>query len=208
MEGSKFVKDPEILEYLNQARAELDSRIHRAEGQVHKVATQTIAVSSAAVSYPLNEDFKELIGVTIVIEGITQRLDPFMEDERALLSNATITYPYAGYPKYRIMGDDIEFLPSTHTFVATLRYKPGSVRLRLGRVPPDFVSYPNGQEMAMIYDAVATCIQKEEADASFFLAQRDRIYQLITADAAQRDAGSPERVSDVTGGIGFDPWVT
>ncbi len=208
MERSKFVKDPEILEYLNQARAELDSRIQRAEGQVHSVRSTTIAVAAGTVSYPLPEDFKDLLGITVLLQGITQQLDPFMENERAMLTNATITYPYAGFPKYRIMGEEIEFLPSTHTFVATVRYRPGSVRLRLGRTPPDAVSYPNGQEMAMVYDAVATCLEKEETDSSHWTTQRDRIYQLIMADAAQRDASHPERATDVTGGIGFDPWGT
>lgn len=203
LEESEFVTDEEILEYLNQELAELRGRLRMNEGQPHKKLTRDIAVTSGTSLYDLPRDFWELLGATAVIGGRSRALEPFMENERADLVNGPF-FATALSPMYRLANQQIEILPATQDFTLTIAYAPTEGRLRLGQTPPDKVDGYNGYEVAAIYGAVAICNAKEETDPSFYLAQKDRILRQIDALAAQRDAGKPERVTDVTGGLGGD----
>jgi hypothetical protein len=204
LEFSELVDDPEILEYLNQEFAELRSRIRRNEGQPHHRTTKPLVVTAGTALYDLPVDCWELLGIEATIGGLSRRVEPFMENERAALGSAILPTTYAT-PMYRYASrTQIEFLPSTLSFTATLKYVQGEPRLRLGQVPPDTIDGFNGYEIAGIYGAVATCREKEGLDPSFYAMQKERILKLIDANAAQRDAGSPERVTDVTGGLDYD----
>lgn len=55
----------------------------------------------------------------------------------------------------------------------------------------------NGFEEYIIIDAAIKCLIKEESDVSVLLAQKQQIMQRIEAMASNRDAGEPERVTDV-----------
>lgn len=203
LEESELVTDQEILEDLNQELAELRGHLRMNEGQVHEVLSRDIPVTSGVEAYDLPRDFWELLSVNATIGGRPRSLEPFMENERADLLAGPF-FATVMSPMYRVMGSKIEFLPATQDFTATLRYAPNTGRLRLGQTPPDKVDGYNGYEVAAIYGAVATCNAKEQVDPSFYLAKKDRILRHIDALAAQRDAGRPERVTDVTGGLGGD----
>lgn len=206
MEDSEFVTDDEILEYLNQEGAELRARIRRAEGHPHKRESFTLAVTAGQSLYPIPvhiTDFWELQNIEASIGGISRTLEPYMQNERGALVNSQV-YVYSTSPMYRMSGDNIEFLPATENFTATVFYTPCEKRLELGKVPPDKVEGYNGYEIAMVYGASATVLQKEESDPSFYLGQKERIMRHIDANAAQRDGGHPERVTDATGGL----WAT
>ena len=201
MENSDFVTDPEILEYFNQEVAELRGEMRLAEGQPHIRRVQPYTFTTASSLYPLPSDFWEVLGVEADLGGVTRRLEPFMESERARLTNSQFV-PYYSSPMFRVYENQIEILPATQNFDFRVRYAPSSPRLQLGRIPPDEFDGYNGYELAPIYGACATCLQKEESDPGFYLAQKERIIRLIRSLAAQRDASSPERVQDVTG-LGF-----
>jgi hypothetical protein len=198
MENSEFVTDEEILEYWNQENAELRGELRLAEGQTHVRRSQVYNYVSGTLTYALPDDFWELLSVEARIGGISRRLEPFMEVERARLLNAQL-YAYSASPQYRIEENQIELLPSTQSFEFTIRYAPNSPRLVLGRIPPDEFDGYNGYEMVPIYGTCATVLSKEESDPSFYLGLKDRLLRLIRSLAAQRDASSPERVTDVVG---------
>jgi len=143
-------------------------------------------------------DFWELLSVEVNINGIRRQIEPFMENERASLTNAQL-YAWTASPRYRVMAGNIEFLPVTQAFTATIYYAPFTPRLVLGANPPDSMDGFNGYEVACIYGATATCLAKEESDPSYYLQLKERILTLIRALAAQRDASHPERVTDVVG---------
>lgn len=193
-ESSTFVTDAEVTEYLNQEAAELYARIVQAQGPEHYRSSSTVSVVSGTSLYALPADFWQLQALEATLGGITGRLRPFMPSEHALLSNAQ---PYAWYSpiRYRVQANNLEVLPATQTFTATLYYTPAPPRLVSGG---DLLDGFAGYEVAAIYGACATVLAKEESDPSFFMAQRDRIYQHIQALAAQRDSNEPERVQDVT----------
>jgi hypothetical protein len=193
-ENSTFVTDAEITEYLNQEIAELYTRIVQAQGPEHYRASASVPVVSGTALYALPADFWQLQSLEATLGGITGRLRPFMQSEHALLANAQ---PYAWYSpiRYRVQANNLEILPATQTFNATLYYTPAPPRLVSGGNTFDGFA---GYEVAAIYGACATVLQKEESDPGFYMAQRDRIYQHIQSVAAQRDANEPERVQDVT----------
>ena len=193
-EASTFVTDAELIEYLNQEIAELYGRIVQAQGPVHYRSSSSVSVVSGTALYNLPADFWQLQGVEATIGGVTGRLRPFMPTEHPWLANGG-TYAWVTPVRYRLQANQIEFLPATQSFTATLYYTAAPPRLVSGTDTFDGFA---GYEVAAIYGACATVLQKEESDPSFYIGQRDRIYQHIQSVAAQRDANEPERVQDVT----------
>lgn len=195
MENSTFVTDAEIAEYLNQALAELWARICQGQGQPFYRSTTTLAVTAGQQYYPLPADFMALEGVEATINGWTGRLDPFMPSEHARLVNNGAPGVWWGSPvRYRVQANTIEILPPVNTFTATLYYVPACPRLVNGS---DTFDGFDGYEMAAIYQACATVLQKEESDPGFYMAERDRIYKHIDSLITQRDMSATERVQDV-----------
>lgn len=201
MVDSEFVDDDEIIEYGNQEIAELRGALRLNEGQPHEVLVKDIEVTSASQLYDLPVDFWELLSCKVTIGGRKRMLDPFMENERAQLEGPFII----DAPMYRLQNNQIEFLPVSQAFTAQIRYAPRSGRMRLGQTPPDSFDGYNGYEMAAIYGTCATCLTKEGSDPSFYEGKKRELMIQIKALAAQRDAGKPERVTDVTGDLDY-PW--
>lgn len=194
-ENDPFVTDSELTEYLNQSLAELWTRIIQCQGQPLYRASQTYTVTSTTSLQALPADFFSVQEVTATIGGWSGALTPFMAAERGFLKNASVWDPLSGV-QYRTQAGNIEFLPASQAFTATLFYSPTQPRLVSGS---DVFDGFGGWEMAAIYDACAIVSAKREADPSFHLTQRERIYSHIETIAAQRDASNPERVQDVTG---------
>jgi hypothetical protein len=208
MENSEFVSDAEITEYLNQELAELHGRLTAAESQPHFRTFTDFSVVIGTNLYALPADFWKVQRCTTTIDGCTYDLEPFMEGERAGLYTSQ-NYVQTRGPMYRIQAGNIEVVPVNRAFTLRMFYVSAHQRLVAGSDTTDGF---NGYEVAAIYGACATILQKEESDPSFYLLQKQSIYRHIDSLAAQRDASHPERVTDVTGGlwlgvIGQDWWV-
>lgn len=198
MENSTFVTPAEITEYLNQELAELYWHLVTNEGQVHLRSSGSISVVAGTATYALSglTSFWQLQGVEATINGIVKTLRPFNEAERADLQLDGTIHPV----RYRIQGANIEFLPATETFTATVYFTPHQTRLA---TDSDTFDGYNGFEIAAIYGTVAQCLAKEESDPTFWEMRKDKVYAQIDALAARRDVGAPERVQDVVGWEGF-----
>ncbi len=134
------------------------------------------------------------------VDGVYRDLTPYMEGERAeLLNTQYLGASFSDGPRYRIQADTVEFLPATRSFTGTVFYTRCSPRITAGTTMDGF----NGYELGMIYGACATVLTKEESDPSFYVMLKDRLYRNLDTLAAQRDASHPERVTDVTGDLGF-----
>lgn len=199
MENSEFVSDDEITEYLNQERTEMDALIAMAEGHPHLRGSQSITVTSGTSTYAVASDFWREQRVVALIDGIYRDLQPFMEGERAdLLNTQYFTAQFNTGPRYRIQAENLEILPATRSFTATLYYTRCSPRVTGATTVDGF----NGYELAMIYGACAAVLAKEESDPSFYIDRKERYLRLLNSMAAQRSASHPERVTDVTGDFG------
>lgn len=194
-ENSTFVTDAELTEFLNQEIAELEVRLVLAQGQPHFRSSTDVAVTSPTALYALPAGVWAVQEVVATVNGVTSPMYPFMAGEHASLMNPELAQSPAAV-RYRIQAGNIEFRPATETFTATVYYTSCQTRLSSGSDTWDGF---NGYEMAAVYGACAQVMAKEESDPSFFIGQRERIYQTITAAAAHRDMSNPERVQDVTG---------
>lgn len=201
LENSEFVTDDEITEYINEEYAELVSRLASAEGQPHFVASTPYNVTVGTTVYALPSDFWRILRVTATSDGIERDMEPFMEGERAALSNTQyFAATFLGGPKYRLKADNIEVLPVTKPFTMNLRYIHTCPVLDDAA---DTVDGYNGYEQAILAGVCAIVREKEETDPSFFERRKARIYASLDAWAAHRDASHPERVTDV---VGLVPW--
>lgn len=208
METSTFVTDAEITEWLNQELAELHIHLVTNEGQPHFRQQQNLSVLQNVALYPLPSDFYRVQRITANISGYNMDLEPFMESERASLLNSTI-YGYVARgssPMYRVQGSNLEILPATRAYSATLFYVQRCPRLVSGTDTTDGF---DGYEMAAICGATAIALQKEESDASLYLAHKVNWLRLVDSAAPNRDASHPERVADVTGDLDntMMPWL-
>lgn len=202
LEASTFVTDTELTEYLNQALAKLWRRLVQNQGQPFYRSSTTYTVTSATTLQSLPADFYQVQEVSAQLGGFTYSLTPFMAAERGVLKSAT-TYTALGSPSYRIQAGNIEFLPVSQSFTATLFYSPTQPRLAVGS---DVFDGFAGYELAAIYDVCAIVKDKEETDPSFYAGQSAAIYADIDLQIAQRDAANPERVQEVIGSSDNLSW--
>ena len=200
-ENSTFVTDAELTEYLNVELARLWTRLVQGQGHPHFRSSSTYTVTSSTSLQALPADFFQVQAVEATIGGITGNLTPFMSAEHGTLRNVAVWSPLQG-AHYRIQASNIEFLPATQSFTATLYYTPCQPRLVSGS---DTFDGFNGYEVAAIYGACATVLAKEESDPSFYLGLQQQMNADIDLACAQRDASNPERVQDVYSydGIGW-----
>ena len=194
-ENSTFVTDAELTEYLNQEIADLWGRLVQGGGHPHYRSQTSYSVTAQTTLQTLPADFFEVQEVTATLGGITGALMPFMAAEHGYLKNVSAWGPLASV-RYRVQSGNIEFLPASQTFTATLYYSPSCPRLVSGS---DTFDGFNAYELAPIYGVCAIVAAKEESDPGFHLAQRDRLYRQIDSFAATRDAANPERVQDMLG---------
>jgi hypothetical protein len=215
MESSRFVTDKEVAEFLNQSIAELYDLIVAARGQEHFAASanlQSPSTDGFTVSgqdtYALPADFYELLGVDVAMDSDTIGIKPYMFVERNRYKIAGLWSPVQPI-FYRLLAGNIKFIPvpSGHYLVTTW-YLPASQRLvgtydandMLTSGTQTFDGY-NGWEEYAVVDAAMKCLEKEESDTSALMARKALLTGRINALAAQRDAGHPERVTDVTNDI-------
>lgn len=194
-DADRFVPDAELLSYLNQELAELWTKLVLNQGQPHYRSQTSITVTPPTALYALPADFWSMQEVTAVIGGVTGTVTPFMTSERGSLSNASLYTPF-GPVMYRIQAGNIEFLPATQAFSATLFYSP--CQPRLVNTSDVFDGF-NGYEEAAICGVCAIVMAKEESDPSFWMARKQATYATIDAASAHRDMSNPERVADVSG---------
>jgi hypothetical protein len=193
-ENSTFVTDAELTEYLNQELAELWTRLVLNQGQPHFRSSTTIPVVPPTTLYALPSDFWTLQEVTATANGVTGTMQSFGLTEHGPLTSAGIYAPW-GPARYRVQAGNIEFLPASESFTATVYYSPCQPRLTTGS---DTFDGFNGYEVAAIYGVCATVLAKEETDPSFYMGLKQGIYRTIEAAAASRDMANPERVADVS----------
>ncbi len=202
MENDPLVGDAELTVWFNQSLAKLWRRIVQNEGQPFYRSSTSYTVTSATTLQALPSDFYQVQEVTATIGGVTGALTPFMAGERGFLQNAQVWSPNLGV-QYRIQGANIEFLPASQSFTATLFYSPTQPRLVNGSDTFDGFA---GYEEAAICEVCARVQAKREADASFYSNSALAIYADIDSQIAARDAANPERVQDVIGASNAFGW--
>ena len=198
MEGSGFIDDTvELPAYINASAAELyDVLVSRFEDYYSTSLPVTIATGNTA---PLPADFYKLVGLDLFVGGYTVTVHPFNFIERNKF-NRPIQRPRFSPVRYRIMGQNLlltppDLAPGSYT----IWYVPRFTNLVLGTDTLDTLQ--NWTDYVVV-DAAIKCLVKEESDVSVLLMEKAALLKRIESMAANRDAGEPLTVSDVSGDWG------
>lgn len=207
MENTQFVSDSELNDYLNASAAELNDLLIGTY-EDYRLSTYSISVVAGTASYNLPSDFYKLRGVDLVLDNVGNAvtLKPFNFGERnAYMFTPTWNVVGLAYLRYHIKDDQIMFVPvPNNASTVKLWYIPCITRMSSDSDTLDGV---NGYEEYVIIDAAIKMKIKEESDISELLAQKQAMKMRIEAMAAGRDAGMPEKVSDVTKQASLEFWT-
>lgn len=201
MEGSTFVGDTELAEYINQAMAELHNLLVTTYEDYYVKDPPPTYTLPADNPGDLPGDFYKCLGVDFTVGGRTHTLKPYMFNERNVPTGDLF---------YRIQGTEIRFLTETPTAgTATLWYVPEPTYFEiastldedqtLSGVDPQI---QRGYEEFIILDAAVKCLIKEESDAGTLIALRELARQRIEDVGSVRVPGSPYRIADAGLGLG------
>ena len=197
MERSKFVKDLELIGYINNSAAELYDLITDAYGSDYFVKSEPLSVIAGQASYALPADFYELKGVDLQIDGQSVVNVPrFNFAERNRYSEFG---PWQFYRntnvRYRLVGSNITFSPLPNSDAnVTLWYVPLTPKLvNL----TDTLNDLNAYSEYIIIDAAIKMMQKQEDDVSVLVAQKSFIIDRIQNKTMNRDAAQPNSVTDI-----------
>lgn len=221
--NSNFVTLPEWNSYINQSYFELYDLLTTTFSDYY-VASPAIFTTASDFSYPLPNGvlsfqdasnasfvarpFYKLLGVDagLNITGnawITLSKFDFIQRNRYIYPQLgqTILGPYNGI-QYRIMGDNIEFIPSPQAgILIRLWYIP---RMAMLLKDTDIAVGVSGWLEYVIVDAAIKALQKEESDVQVLMAQKMALKARIEESAQNRDAGIPDTISDTRTSSG--PW--
>lgn len=206
MENSTFISDSELTSYINSSAAELyDLLVGVYED--YKITSATISVTPNTDTYTLPTDFYKLRGVDLVLDspGNAVTLKPFNFSERnAYMFTPTWNVVGLSYLRYHMLGNALKFVPVPNTNqTIKLWYVPAITPLS---ADGDLLDGVNGFQEYITVDAAIKMRVKEETDTTDLTFAKQALKARIEAMAAARDAGSPEKVSDVTRTIPFEFW--
>jgi hypothetical protein len=194
MEISQFVTDSELTNYVNSSIAELyDILVSRFEDYYILDTPQTVANGASELTIPA--DFYKLKGLDYDVGGgqyETVRSFQFVE------RNETFDPGFGTLPRmrYRVLGSVIKLTPP--------EFAPGNYRIwYIPRFTPlvldaDTFDGINGWTEYVVVDCAIKMLNKEESDASAFREQKQKLLDRIEAMAADRDAGEPQTIVDMS----------
>lgn len=189
MQNTQFCSDSEILGYVNISFRKLYNHVvNRFEN--YYVSEQSIALIPNTQEYDLPTDFFKLLGCDMVRGDRTFTMQPWSFNERNRIINGWVGTPV----RYILKGGKILFSPiPTTTDPVIMYYIPAPAALTLGGSVEVF----NGFDEYIMIDAAIKMKQKEESDVSVLLADRAEMLQLINETLIGRDAGLPQRMTDI-----------
>lgn len=194
-ENSRFISDTELNSYINQSYAELyDLLVSRFADYFMTQVSFTLTTTS---TYALPSDFYKLLGVDYQSGSDWVTVGQWTFSERNS-RNRVYNRLANGINRisYRVMGANLRLLPENDTAGSyRLWYIPRFTALTadadiMSNVL-DFIEY-------VICDAAIKCLVKEESDPSAVMAMKQTQIARINTMAADRDAGMPQRISDVS----------
>lgn len=195
---STFIEDAELNRFINQSQKELYDLLVSSNEDYYTNDPVSFTVASGSDTFSLPADFYKLRGVDISLNGNADEFTtvrPFEFGERNRANTSLVRHIYGrSTVRYRLRQNKLAFVPKDKA--------PGEYRLWYIPRAPDLVNDTdtfdgiNGWEEYIIVDASIKIMQKEESDASIFLAQKAELRQRIEA-LAERDQGFPEKITDV-----------
>lgn len=198
--NSQFVSLTEWNAYITESAKELRGLLAMSYGDDYYVAPPyTYTTSQNVQDYPLPKDHFKLLGVEVALNSgdpnswVTLRRFEFIQRN---LWNYPNVYTFYGITnlRYRVMGNNIRIVPVPQ----------GGQTLRIWYVPrapvlmadTDLIDGVNGWEEYVTVDAALKASAKQESDVTVLAAQKQAMVARLEAEAANRDIGEPNTVSD------------
>lgn len=217
--NSNFVTKAEWNNYINQSYFELYDLLVNSFEDYYR-ATHTL-VTTGSGSYPLpngvitdidgttvSRPMYKLLGVDLglsqnTLAWVTLRKFDFIARNRYVYPNLTANAVGFSNLEYRVMGSNIEFIPSPGAGqYIKLYYVPRMIRLLKDTDMADGVS---GWTEYIIVDAAIKALAKEEQDVTQLMAVKQVLTDRILSAAQNRDAGAPDTISATRkAGSGFN----
>lgn len=210
MENSGFITTAEWNSNINQSLYELYDLLVQKYGNDYFVATPSSITTDGTNSlYALPSDFYKLLGVDLSLGSTTNswvNIKPFnfADRNRYAFPNSQNFYGNTNL-QYRLNGSNILFspLPAAGQSIR-LWYVP---RLTELSSDSDIAEGVDGWLEYVIVDAAIKALTKEESSTTDLDRTKLMLIKRIEAAAENRDAGSPQTVSDTRNdGGGFSGW--
>lgn len=203
--GSTFVSDDELATYLNSSLRKLYNLLVSGYGQEYYYNSEVITISGTSDLYDLPDDFFQLIGVDLVLDQTPNNqsnaltLAPYMFQERNRYVNSYLTtsqFDGTIRMRYRLKGDKLHLIPFPSGFNSLrVHYIP---TMELLTSDSDEFDGVNGWEEYAVLDTAIKMVRKEEGDTKDLRADRGDMEDKLISLSSDRDAGNPQRISDVS----------
>jgi hypothetical protein len=155
-------------------------------------------INDSVTGQPAQSFFK-LLGVDMGVSGgsnawVSIKKFEMIQRNRYVFPQITSTYMGVMNARYRILGNNIEFIPSPASgqFIR-LWYVPRMKRLVADQ---DVMDHISGWHEYVIIETAIKALTKEESDVSSLVAMKQQLIKRIEESAMNRDAGMPDKISD------------
>lgn len=213
--NSNFVTLPEWNSYINQSYFELYDILVQKYGDEYFMATpyqflttgaQFYTLPDGSSTYPVSpgsstaaKPFYKLKGVDLALNSninswVTLHKFNFISRNRYVFPNLTSTFMGIVNLKYRLIGNQIEFIPvPSASQTIQVWYVPRMTQLLKDTDMLDGIS---GWTEYVVVDAAIKALNKEESDVTVLTLRKQALMQRIEEAAENRDAGIPDTISD------------
>jgi hypothetical protein len=193
-----------VEDYANASLSELHDILVASFEEYLVTRAPVITLVAGTDYYTLPTDFYKALKVfSLSTSGDRVRMPRFELDEMGALSDdETDVYTDASGLRYRIIGQQIWFTPTPSSGRVELWYLPQFTKLTNvtpGTTDVVSVAVPVGWEDFVALSMAIRLLVREESDASQLMSLKEAARQRIIACAAERDAGAPRHIADVTG---------
>jgi hypothetical protein len=207
MVGSQFISDAELDRYIDMSHAELYDILVGTYEDYYTIGPVLVTVAGTNI-IPVPNDLYKLIAIDLAVSNQPDGWIPlrqFMMQERYKRSNL-LRSSVMGLinVQYRLVGSQIILLPENQpNGTYRLFYVPKRTPCFTIAGQPDnqatgTIDGIQGWQQYVIIDAAIKCLRKEESDVNFLLAEKAALKERIEDIAVNRDAGSAQRVQDVS----------
>ncbi len=197
MTHSNFVPTATWNEWINHDAKSLYDMLVKADPDYFTVSVG-ISTNGTDQVYGLPSDFFKVRGVDYTLSGQATAMRRYDWNERNAYSQST-----GEVVRYRLVAGNIHFEPVPSAQDMTLWYVPALETLD---DEDDTFDGINGWESLVEMLAARRALALEESDTSAIDAEIQMVMKRIEGLAPTRDVGEPERIQDVTGGSGHDPY--
>lgn len=221
--NSQFVTDTEWNSYINQSMFELYDLLVDQYEDYFMAPMASFTTTGNVFLYPLPDGitaftdnngnalvatpFYKLLGVDLALNTannayVTMDRFNFVDRNKYLYANSSSTIYGVYNMQYRLMGNQIEFIPTpTAGQKIRLAYIPRLTQL-LQDTDITTIGFSGWLEYVIV-KAAYLALTKEESDTTAFAQQINALTKRIEDSAMNRDAGRPDTISDVRRGNGF-----